>query len=101
MYYWDQSITIILVLKDFDCLLLITCYYFEIWSITYYFSITYYLLLWNAVLAEKHYLSLKTIHLSLKTIHLSLKTIHLSLKTIELSLKTNELSLKTNRCICL
>ena len=70
-------------------------------------------IVWKAVLAEKHYLSLKTIHLSLKTIqlslktnelslktnshvHLSLKTIHLSLKTIHLSLKTNELSLKTN-----
>ena len=38
-------------------------------------------LVWNAVLAEKHYLSLKTIHLSLKTNELSLKTIELSLKT--------------------
>ena len=44
--------------------------------------------LWNAVLAEKHYLSLK--------MYLSLKTNELSLKTNELSLKTNELSLKTN-----
>ena len=33
-----------LLLEDFDCLLLITGYYFENRSITYYFSITYYLL---------------------------------------------------------
>ena len=33
-----------LLLEDFDYLLLITGYYFENWSITYYFSITYYLL---------------------------------------------------------
>ena len=33
-----------LLLQDFDYLLLITGYYFENWSITYYFSITYYLL---------------------------------------------------------
>ena len=33
-----------LLLEDFDPLLLITGYYFENQSITYYFSITYYLL---------------------------------------------------------
>ena len=33
-----------LLLEDFDYLLLITGYYFENRSITYYFSITYYLL---------------------------------------------------------
>ena len=33
-----------LLIEDFDYLLLITGYYFENWSITYYFSITYYLL---------------------------------------------------------
>ena len=33
-----------LLLEDFDYLLLITGYYFESRSITYYFSITYYLL---------------------------------------------------------
>ena len=33
-----------LLLVDFDYLLLITGYYFENQSITYYFSITYYLL---------------------------------------------------------
>ena len=44
-----------LLLEDFDYLLLITGYYFENRSITYYFSITYYLLphVW-----VQHYMSM-------------------------------------------